>query len=273
MQEILTIASCQHPIYGDTDLNLRLIRKQIREAAKKNADIVHFSECNLSGYGGIDLERINRQDYGRLEGALSEICELASKEGIWVILGSHHFEDGMEKPFNCLYVINDRGSIIDRYDKRFLAALHGDNEPEFYTPGNRPVMFSIKGFNCGLLICHEWRYPELYRDYYKMKADLIFQSWYDGNLSSQQYEEKGRELGELITGYVRGNAAGNYLWISVSNNSRKESNFPAMMVRPDGKVLHKLHRNRAGVLISRIDKRQDFVDPSAHNRDRLLDRT
>ncbi|MFC2098532.1 carbon-nitrogen hydrolase family protein [Bacteroidota bacterium] len=270
MSKILTIGTCQHPVYADVKRNLSLIRKQMRYASLQNADIVHFSECNLSGYAGIDFNQINRQEYSILQESVLDIRGLVANLGIWVILGSHHFEQGMKKPFNCLYLIDNKGEIVDRYDKRLLAGLHGDRDPEYYFPGKGPVVFRISGFKCGLLICHEWRYPELYREYFKMNVDIIFQSWYDGNLSREQYETMGRELGELIPGTVRGNAASNYLWVSVSNNSRKESSFPSMMVQPDGRVLHKLHRNRAGVLISRIDGKQVFVDPSSDNRSRII---
>jgi len=95
-----------------------------------------------------------------------------------------------------------------------------------------------------------------------MKVRLLFQSWYDGNLSPDRYLREGKELGELITGTVRGNAASNY--------SKKESIFPGFVAQPDGRIMHKLSRNRVGVLISRIDTEEVFTDPSSHNRNRLL---
>ncbi len=61
----------------------------------------------------------------------------------------------------------------------------------------------------------------------------------------------------------------NYLWISGSNTCKKESSFPAFVVRPDGKVSGKLARNRSGVLISKIDLGKSFADPSGHLRDSL----
>ena len=67
-------------------------------------------------------------------------------------------------------------------------------------------------------------------------------------------------------------AANNYLWISGSNTSRKESCFPAFVVRPDGRIHGKLARNRQGVLISRIDLDTTFVDPSGHLRNRFIER-
>jgi len=79
----------------------------------------------------------------------------AGSLGIWVILGSHHFEQDQTKPFNSLYIISDKGVIHDRYDKRLLTGTQGDMEHRHYTPGKKPVVFHINGIACGLLICHE----------------------------------------------------------------------------------------------------------------------
>jgi len=239
-------------------------------AGSQGAHIVHFPETSLSGYAGFADSGTISKDNKSIQLALDNICELADHLSIWVIIGCHHFEKGMRKPFNSLYLIDDHGKIVGRYDKRLLTNYNEELEVKNYAPGTNPVVFSIKGIKCGLLICHEWRYPELYREYYKLKAEVIFQSWYDGDHSSADYENSGKNLGDLIPGTVRGNAANNHLWISASNTSRKESNFAAFMVQPDGRLLKKLKRNRSGVLISKIDADEKFYDPSKPWRDRVL---
>jgi predicted amidohydrolase len=177
----------------------------------------------------------------------------------------------MEKPFNCLWLIDPKGEIRERYDKRFLTGNFDEEEHYHYSAGMERVIFELGGISCGLLICHEWRYPELYRDYKKAGVQLIFQSWYDGGLSPSDYTNEGEELGSLITGYVRGNAANNYLWISASNTCRPESSFPAFVARPDGRIINKLKRNITGLMISEIHPDQDFTDPSGPWRDRAYE--
>ncbi len=267
----LTIATCQHPVSADIKSNLKAILKLVRSAKSQGADIAHFSECNLTGYAGLDFKDIDHNDKPVINDALEQLKELAGTLKIWLIIGAHHFNNNKQKPYNSLYLINDRGEIQDRYDKRLLAGTGVEMEHLHYAPGNRPVIFNIRGVNCGLLICHEWRYPELYREYKRLKSDLIFQSWYDGNLSADRYRSEGKELGELITGTVRGNAANNYLWISGSNTCLRESCFAAFLVRPDGKISGKLSRNSSGVLISKIDLGKSFGDPSGHLRDHIKD--
>ena len=269
---ILNIATCQHQISADIGSNLKSILKHIKTAKKEGADIAHFPECSLSGYAGQEFPRIDPLSANELKHALERICKLAGKLGIWAIIGSHHFCDKMSRPYNSLFLINNKGELIDRYDKRLLFGQPGKYENMHYTPGSKSLVFKLNGIACGLLICHEWRYPELYREYYRLKARLLFQSWYDGNLSARRYFREGKELGELITGTVRGNAANNYMWISASNNSNRESSFPSFVVQPDGKILKKLRRNQAGVLISRIDISEVFQDPSAFNREKIESR-
>jgi predicted amidohydrolase len=261
----IRIATCQYAVSADVGKNFTTVKKQIRYAKSHKADIVHFSESSLSGYAGIDFKSFEKYDERVLSSVLEDVIALAAEYKIWLIIGSHHYNKGCKKPTNCLYLINDKGQLVNRYDKRLLYS----SEFDYYEAGDRQVIFKINGISCGLLICHEWRYPEVYRNYKHSGVELVFHSWYDGYLSTDQYEKEGRELGQLITGTVKGNAANNYLWISASNTSGKESSFAAFVAQPDGRILRKLQRNRAGVLISEIDINKKFADPSGHLRNNV----
>jgi len=238
------------------------------EAKEKGADVSHFPESSLSGYAGTDFKRFKSQDESLRLDSLEKIIQLSSELKIWVIVGSHHFAENNHLPYNCLWLIDNSGKIIKRYDKRFCTGKEGELEHAYYKPGQKVVQFKIKDFTCGLLICHEWRYPELYREQKQLGTQILFQSWYDGNLSAKEYEKEGKELGSLITGAVRGNAANNYLWVSASNTSARESCFASFVARPDGKTLHQLKRNVTGILISKIDPNPQYADPSRPWRDR-----
>lgn len=265
----LIVATCQYPVDRDIQKNLTATISQMEIARSKGADIAHFSECSLSGYAGMDFSHIPDQDEELLHHAFEEVRKKARKLNLWVILGSHHFEEGQKKPYNSLFLIDNQGEVRGRYDKRLLTYGAGGSDMEHYSPGDGPFTFPINGVNCGLMICHEWRYPELYREYMRMHTELLFQSWYDGNLSRRRYRESGKELGTLIVGTVKGNASSNYLWISASNTSRKESCFPGFVVRPDGMILNKMKRNLQRVLISSIDTSKDVPDPTGHLRNQL----
>ncbi len=270
MQKKITIASCQFPVDGDIKANLSFIKKQIKIANAKNAGIVHFSECSLSGYAGVDFVDYKTQDEHILAHAIDEIKNLASQLKIYIILGSHHFIKGQKKPMNSLYLINDKGIVLDRYDKRFLFGMNEEIEGGYYACGSDKVIFNYKGIICGLLICHEWRYTELYREYKKAGVQLIFQSFYDRSFNTAEYSDNGIDQRKLVTGTMIGNAANNYLWISATNTSKKESCFPSMVIQPTGKIKGKLSRNKTGVLITEIDFTEQFDDPSNYWRSLIL---
>ena len=262
MKHQLIIATCQFPVSADIKRNASYILRQMAEAKAKGADVSHFPESSLSGYAGTDFKRFKSQDETLLLGSLEKIIQLSSELKIWVIVGSHHFAENNHPPYNCLWLIDNSGNIINRYDKRFCTGKEGELEHAYYKPGQKVVQFKIKDFTCGVLICHEWRYPELYREQKQLGTQILFQSWYDGNLSAKEYNAQGKELGSLITGAVRGNAANNYFWVSASNTSARESCFASFVARPDGKILHQLKRNVTGILISKINSKTKFTDPS-----------
>jgi len=266
----LTIATCQHDICGNINKNLSYILRQIKEAKLKSADIVHFSECNLTGYAGVDIPEITISGYSEIQNGIDAIKKEAEQVEIKVIVGSHHYVSEEEKPRNCLYLISENGEVETRYDKRILAGITGSMDHLHYSQGNVPITFKIHGIKCGMLICHEWRYPELYREYKKLGVELLFQSWYDGGLDHMKYSTEGIHTGDLIVGSVKGNAANNYFWISGSNTSNKESCFSSFVVQPDGRIVDKLPRNKPGVLVTTIDIDKKYSDPSFHGRKRFM---
>jgi len=266
MAKKITIATCQFPVSGDIKKNKSYILKQIAQAKRKNADLVHFPECCLSGYADYDFHSFKNCDENQLKLAFENILKTAAELKIWIIIGSHHFEKNQSEPYNSLWIINDEGKIKGRYDKRLLTGKPDEMDHLFYQAGSEKLIFKIKNIKCGLLICHEWRYPELYREYKNSGCEIIFQSWYDGNLSASIYKKEGINLGTLVPGTVRGNAANNCLWISASNTSTRESSFASFVVRPDGGVVNKLKRNTTGILLTKINLNDKFDDPSQYGR-------
>ena len=84
----LTIATCQFPISADIDRNLGHILRQLKQAATKKADVVHFSEACLSGYAGRELTTFQGFDWEQLHESTEVVQATARKLGLWVILGS-----------------------------------------------------------------------------------------------------------------------------------------------------------------------------------------
>jgi len=260
--KVLRVATCQFSVEADIDHNCKWILRQIDEAAERRADVVHFSECALSGYAGVDMPSIEALDWKQLVNATHEIQALAKTYKLWVLLGSTHRLTGKNKPHNSVYVINSRGNIVDRYDKRFCTGLGGKRptlDLSHYSPGNRYVTFRIKGVNCGVLICYDYRFPELYREYKKQKVDIIFQSFH--NARSTVVEDESYNIWKtIVPATMSCRAAENHFWVSANNSTARPSRWANFTVRPDGQIVGRLSLHRPGVLLTDMALDPSFFD-------------
>ena len=172
---ILRVATCQFAVGGHINRNAAQILKQIDQAKKRRADVVHFPESALTGYPGTDITSWDGFDWDILRTQTQAICEHAARRKVWVVLGSAHRLAAPRLPHNCLYLISPSGKIVNRYDKRFCMT----NDFSYYTPGDHPVVFTLNGVRCALLICFDLRFPELYRQLVTHRVQCVFQSFYN----------------------------------------------------------------------------------------------
>ncbi len=258
----------------------------MRSAKEQGAYVAHFPEACLSGYAGADFPSYKDFNWELLEQCTRDILALARQIRLWVILGSTHRLSGPNKPHNCLYIINDDGQLVDRYDKMFCA---GDKSGEtgdlaHYSPGNHFSVFEIGGVRCGALICHDYRYPELYREYKRRGVQLMFHSYHAGHISAERFQamqdEVGAEHQKLNPGStlpgitmpatMHAAAANNYMWISCPNSSARESCWPSFFVRPDGVITGRLQPHTSGILLSTVDTEEPFYDSTVAWRERAM---
>lgn len=272
----LQVATCQFPVDADLRSNARYVSRQMRSAAAQGAQVAHFCECSLSGYAGPDFSSYSGFDWGLLEECTQRVLRLAAELGLWVIVGSTHQLTGRHKPHNSVYIINDRGKLVDRYDKMFCAGDRAGKTADLahYSPGNHFSVFEIDGVRCGVLICHDYRYPELFREYKRLGVEVLFHSYHTGHISRSAMKSLERDVGSTNQKFNQGSTlpsitmpatmqatAGNsFLWISCSNTSAPQSCWPSFFVRPDGVITGKLRRNRPGVLLSSIDTKAKLYD-------------
>jgi deaminated glutathione amidase len=282
----LTIATCQFPVTSDPARNARWILRQMHLARKRGAHVAHFPECALSGYAGPDLDSYAGYDWDALRAACEQVLTLARELRLWVVVGSAHRLSGKHKPHNSLYVVDDRGELVERYDKRFCAGDHRARTGDLahFTPGNHLTVFDLRGLRCGAQICHDYRYPELYRDAKRASVELMFHSFHAGGISAANYKSMQAQVGRSFARINPGStlpeitmpaamitaAADNHMWISCANSSRKNSCWGAFSVRPDGVIATRLRKQVPGVLVTEIDTRARYYDSTAAWRDRAM---
>jgi deaminated glutathione amidase len=258
----LRVATCQFSVEADIAHNRRETLRLMKKAHEEGADVAHFSECALSGYAGVDILDSESIDWEKLTAATQEIMALAKELKLWVLLGSTHRLSDSHLPHNSVYVIDSKGRIVNRYDKRFCTGTDSRKptlDLKYYSPGNRSCIFKVKGITCAVLICYDYRFPELYRDLKREKVQVIFQSFHNAR-ATVVADEKYNIWKTIVPSTMSCRAAENHFWVSANNSTARPSRWGSFAVRPDGWISGQLAVHRSGVLISDMEMRKDFFD-------------
>ena len=251
----LQLATCQFPVSDDVGQNAEWIRRQILKAHALGAGLIHFPECALSGYAGVDHPTLDDFDWNRLRSATESITALAGQLKVWVVLGSTHRLSEGNRPHNCLYVIHPDGRIADRYDKRFCTK----GDLKHYSPGDHFVTFDVDGVRCGLLICYDVRFPELYRAYCKREVRLMLHSFYNAR------QKEGSIHPKIMPPTAQAYAAANNMFVSINNSSAPRS-WASRLITPDGLIGASLPVDEPGVMVNLVDTTKKYYDASAPYR-------
>lgn len=109
-------------------------------------------------------------------------------------------------------------------------------EPDI-TPGEKPVMARLLGWNSGLAICFDLNVPELFREYARHGAELflVCAAW-------------PAEYAWLAEVFARARAAENQAYLLLANRP----GAPSLLVAPDGRVLQQ--RDTEGILVGELDR-------------------
>lgn len=258
----LRIATCQFPVSADVAANGEWILRQMSEAKAGGAEVVHFPETALSGYAGVDHDSLAQFPWDRQREEFAKIQQAARNLGVWVILGATHQLTGDHKPHNSLYVIDANGAIVDRYDKRFCTT----GDLKYYSPGDHFVTFELKGIRCGLLICYDIRFPELYRQYAKLGVRVMFHSFYNAR------QKEGSIHPKIMPPTAQAYAAANAMFISLNNASARHS-WESRFVTPDGLITAALTLDEPGVMINVVDTTKYYYDASGPFRPNAIEGT
>lgn len=161
----------------DPKINLATIRKFLETAKAEGAKAVFLPEVFYSMSDGTKptpyLIEGKNEHY-------EAIRKLATDSGLY-ILGGSAATNMNGKIMNRSYNFSPDGTEIATYDKMNLFAVdlskHPSNtvvdEARVYTAGSMPKMVSVEGFNIGLSICFDLRFPEVFRSYSFNGANVL----------------------------------------------------------------------------------------------------
>jgi len=117
--------------------------------------------------------------FSRNDETLLWFNELAKTHQKWIILGSVFLTDPLQtQATNTCLVFAPSGDCVAHYDKMHLFDATVGNtsfaESVYFRAGTHPKTLSIASFKCGLSICYDLRFPELYRYYSQQQCDVLF---------------------------------------------------------------------------------------------------
>lgn len=155
---------------GDKAYNLSVIDRMAGEAAAKGADVIAYHECSITGYTyATKLSKEEMLDVAELipsGNSIQQLIEIAKKHDIVVLAGL--FEKSENDELYKAYVCVDKTGLIGKYRK-----LHPFINKHLL-PGNEYVIFDIKGWKCGVLICYDNNVIENVRATTLLGAEVIF---------------------------------------------------------------------------------------------------
>ena len=231
----LTIAALQYAVTPSVARNAQAIARGLFAAAARGARLALTPECGLPGYAGWDFPTLGNFDWTALRDQTARLQADCARARCWLALGSMHYLDDDTPPLNCLYLIDDRGTIVNRYDKVCLTAA----DQRFFSAGARPCLHTIDDVTVGFRICHDICYPDSYTELKAAGAAVVAHAFHNAGFDGPNI------LDETGPAWLRVRAADTQLWIAAVNNSKRHSSWPSCFARPDGRLVDQATRHRA----------------------------
>ena len=153
---------------GESAYNFAHAEALLRRAAAEGADTALLPETWNTGFFPAD-HLSERSDRGGE--AVKALCApLARELNMNIVAGSVSDRRG-GRVYNTAYVFDRQGACLAAYDKTHLFTPMGEHE--HYAAGDHLTTFSLDGHKCGLLICYDLRFPELFRTLALQGVELL----------------------------------------------------------------------------------------------------
>ena len=166
----LKIAVAQfEPKDGDKDYNLSVIEELTFKAKKSGAEVISFHEMSITAYTFCkNLSRIEIEDLAENVpdgNSTKKLISISKKYDIPLLAGL--VEKDNRKIYNT-YICVDKTGVIAKYRKihPFIS--------KHISPGSEYVVFDLKNWKCGILICYDNNVIENVRATSILGVEIIF---------------------------------------------------------------------------------------------------
>jgi len=155
---------------GDKSYNLAMIDTLSAKASAEGADVIAFHECSITGY--TFARKLSKEQMTELAelipggDSVNKLITIAAKNNIIILAGL--FEKDNKGDLYKAYICVDATGVIAKYRK-----LHPFINKHL-KQGNEYVVFELKGWKCGILICYDNNVIENVRATTLLGAEIIF---------------------------------------------------------------------------------------------------
>jgi predicted amidohydrolase len=186
---------------------------------------------------------------GGSDAALEAVCRICRDNGVYAVAGTMPWPSG-ERLANRAWVVDDAGTPFAFYDKAHLFSEGGENKR--FAAGDNPLIFSVKGLDCSVLVSYDIMFPEYSRCVGLAGGQVIF--------SPARWARKWRGAWETLT---RSTAASCQAYVVACNAAApcglapEESFGGSSAVSPWGDVIGSAGEGE-GILASRLEAGEIF---------------
>ena len=228
---------------------LERVKRLIRDAAARGAEIVCFPEAYLPGLHGQDFN-VWPFDESHQALALKAVSGWARHHSIATILGMERLSRAGRQI--AAFVIDGNGRLLGCQTKNQL----DPSEDPYYVPGDERQLFEVNGVTFGVAICHEgFRYPETVRWAAARGAKIVFHPQLTG------YQRQGPRLttwGDPAAPYyekaIMCRGLENTIYFASVNYALRFQESATSLIDPLGACLAHLPYGAEGVLVHAIDE-------------------
>lgn len=187
MNKKLKVGLVQYsPVWEDKTANMLKIKNLTENSG--SVDLLMFPEMTLTGFtmkSNQFAEELNGESF-------TFFSALAKQKKCSIMYGV--IERGKNKNFNDLVHLNNQGKIVNAYRK--MHPFSFSKEDKYYGKGKALVISKLKGYEIGLSICYDLRFPELYRLYGKEKVHIVIDiaNWPDTRIEHWRTLLKARAI-------------------------------------------------------------------------------
>ncbi len=164
MSNDITVAAVQMTANEDKERNIEVAVGIVDKAIEKGAELIVLPEM-FHCYGD---SKIMVDEAEPVPGHTTDVLAKKAREhGVYIICGIYEKTED-QKAYNTSVAIGPDGNIIGTYSKTHLFDIDVPGsitylESDSVSQGRKITNVDIKDFKCGIAVCYDLRFPELFR--------------------------------------------------------------------------------------------------------------